>query len=208
MGHFEENLLSKLPNTWLSSNMQDEVSKMLLKLWTLISEDLSVLCQMGQNTASLLVSLSRSWCCHPTRKENDDKKQKKAQDNLSSVFTLRRFRPLGEILIAAEVEEDDYLRGEKVKIKEKIICVCVCVCIYVYTHIYRIIISGWSGVSFTFWSGEHQPQKLFQNRWRCFLLLESSSPPAVPTAEVKSLLYFLLYPMWMLLHALRSCSSQ
>lgn len=97
---------------------------------------------MGQNTASLLVSLSRSWCCHPTRKENDDKKQKKAQDNLSSVFTLRRFRPLGEILIAAEVEEDDYLRGEKVKIKEKIICVCVCVCIYVYTHIYRIIISG------------------------------------------------------------------
>lgn len=32
MGHFEENLLSKLPNTWLRSNMQDEVSKMPLKL--------------------------------------------------------------------------------------------------------------------------------------------------------------------------------
>lgn len=58
MGHFEENLLSKLPNTWLSSNMQDEVSKKLLKLWTLISEDFSILCQMGQSTASLLVSLS------------------------------------------------------------------------------------------------------------------------------------------------------
>lgn len=58
MGHFEENLLSKLSNTWLSSNMQVEVSKMLLKLWPLISEDLSILCQMGQSTASLLVSLS------------------------------------------------------------------------------------------------------------------------------------------------------
>lgn len=135
MGHFEENLLSKLPNTWLSSNMQDEVSKMLLKLWTLISEDLSVLCQMGQNTASLLVSLSRSWCCHPTRKENDDKNQKKAQDNLSSVFTLRRFRSLRETLIAAEVEEEDYLRGEKVKIKEKIICVYVCMYICIHTYI-------------------------------------------------------------------------
>lgn len=32
MGHFEENLLPKLLNTWLSTNMQDEVSKMLLKL--------------------------------------------------------------------------------------------------------------------------------------------------------------------------------
>lgn len=58
MGHFEENLLSKLPNTWLSSNMQDELSKMLLKPWTLISEDLSILCQTGQSTASVLVSLS------------------------------------------------------------------------------------------------------------------------------------------------------
>lgn len=34
MGHFEENLLSILPNTWLSFNMQDDVSKMLLKLLT------------------------------------------------------------------------------------------------------------------------------------------------------------------------------
>ena len=58
MGHFEEDLLSELANTWLSSNMQDEVSKMLLKLWTLILEDLGILCQMGQSTASLLVSLS------------------------------------------------------------------------------------------------------------------------------------------------------
>lgn len=58
MGHFEENLLPKLLNTWLSTNMQDEVSKMLLKLWTLISEDLNILCQIGQSTASLLVSLS------------------------------------------------------------------------------------------------------------------------------------------------------
>lgn len=89
MGHFEENLLPKLLNTWLSTNMQDEVSKMLLKLWTLISEDLNILCQIGQSTASLLVSLplSRSQCCHPTKKENDDKNQKKAKYNLSSFYT-------------------------------------------------------------------------------------------------------------------------
>lgn len=102
MGHFEENLLSKLSNTWLSSNMQDEVSKMLLKLWTLISEDLSILCQMGQvQPVCLSHSLSRSQCCHPTKKESDDKNQKKAQDNLSPVFTLHRFRSLREIPISA-----------------------------------------------------------------------------------------------------------
>lgn len=64
--------------------------------------------------------------------ENYDKNQKKAKDNLFSVFTLRRFRSLREILIAAEVEEEDYLREGQ---DERKYIIVVCVYMYTRTHI-------------------------------------------------------------------------
>lgn len=67
--------------------------------------------------------------------ENDDKNQKKAKDNIFPVFTLCRFGSLREILIAAEVEEEDYLREGQDERKYIIV-------VYTHTHIYKSITCG------------------------------------------------------------------
>lgn len=64
-------------------------------------------------------------------------KTRKRQNIISPVFTLHRFRSLREIPIAAKVEEEDYLRREKVKIKENILFVCVYIYESIYTHTYK-----------------------------------------------------------------------
>lgn len=91
---------------------------------------------------------------------------------------------------------------------KKIYYLWVCIYMNLYTHTYMSIISGWSGVSFTFWSGENQPQKILQNKKTMFPAARKQLPPAVPTAEVKCLLYFPLYLMWMVLHTLRRQQPQ
>lgn len=59
-------------------------------------------------------------------------KTEKAQDNLSPIFTLCRFRSLREILIVAGWRSK-IISWEKVKIKESTLLLCV----YKYTHIYK-----------------------------------------------------------------------
>lgn len=130
---------------------------MLLKLWNLISEDISILCQMGQSTASLLVSLSLYIMVLSSNQKGEcwqKKKKKKAQDNLSPIFTLCRFRSLKGDSHCFWAEEEDYLLKEGQDLRKYIIFVCIYMC----THTYINIISGWNGVPFTFWSGEYQPQ--------------------------------------------------
>lgn len=51
----------------------------------------------------------------------------------------------------------------------------------------------WSLFYILIW--ENQPQKFLQNKKTMFPAARKQLPPAEPTAEVKSLLYFLLYLM-------------
>lgn len=69
-------------------------------------------------------------------------------------------------------------------------------CVYesIYTHICKYNVwMKWS--LFYILNQENQPQKFLQNKKTMFPAARKQLPPAVPTAEVKSLLYFLLYLM-------------
>lgn len=69
---------------------------------------------------------------------------------------------------------------------KKIYYLCVCIYMNLYTHTYISIISGWSGVSFTFWSGKTSLRNSYRTRRQCFLLLESSSPQLCPQLKLKA----------------------